>query len=502
MKTSKLLDGSFDKENLPEFLTSLSKQTSGSKEKKNIRRGKRSLIVNTSATPLEKKKQQEDEMLGINFQEEIKNLRAEVRSQAASECEADCTPLQMIKPISNRLSVHTPSRRLYPNICPGTAPSKRKRVETDSSCWTPQVHRKVNSSFRRRLGSADELPQRDKENKCDEEWHSNFNQTEERFDDERPALEEDDVRTNERNIHMMKQQSLFEKVQTWQKQSIDKFPSKALPQDKDGFKIPLVTPRPMKHKLQYRRLPSRGKPFGELKTPTVNWTSKSCLQYAPKKKESTKRRRPIASSDEGFYDELRAREETSSSDVASGIRRTLSFDTLKDPTESYDEAPHAVQEEHFEIENNMRQCTGCKPVTTLNSCTLIKELESHHYTCSFHQEFAKKLLESYEDIQQQQQQLKEQQQPQRQQEPFKIKRTLRSNSKMDGKKVVKKSLTGRERDWGSMSVFSYRSTHSQRSYATEKSVSLIPLLYNQLIQYFQGGRAFEQLKIINTILSF
>ena len=474
--TLKDFDGSLVNENLPGTFGSLKKQILGSKENKNLRRTKRSLMVeNNSAAPVEKEKRQ-DEMLGMlkdqhellqKFQEEIKNLRAEVRSQAASECEVDCTPSQMIKPISNRLNVHTPSRRLYPNICPGTAPSKRKRSEMDTGCWTPQVNRKVNAPFRRRLGSVDELPHRGNETPYDEEVYFNFNQEKERYDDEKPALAEDGGRRAERNIHTMKQQSLFEKVQTWQNQSIGNLSSEPLQRDKDGFKIPLVTPRAKKQESQHRKFASRG----QFNTPNVNWTSNSCLQFAPKKKEPTKRRRPITSSDEGFYDEIRTREETSSSDMASGIRRTLSFDGLKEQSDgSEDEAELRVVHEEETSNEVEKQCYGCKPAPTLSSCTLIEELESHHYTCSFHQEFARKLLESYEHVQQQQQQ-QQQPQPQPQPQPLsKYKRTLRSHTKLNVNKVPKKSLTGKNRDWDSMSVFSYRSTHSQRSCATEKSV--------------------------------
>ena len=126
------------------------------KLKKNVRRAKRSLPMNDPSQSINDQKatnnaveKENTEMIDMlksqhdllqKFQDEIKNLRAEVRSQAASECGFD-QQTTMTPTRGGRTPMHyyaTPSRRLYPRLCPDTAPSKRQCLDAPSASWTPQ----------------------------------------------------------------------------------------------------------------------------------------------------------------------------------------------------------------------------------------------------------------------------------------------------------------------------------------------------------------------------
>ena len=438
----------------------------------NLRRGKRSLLREELSFTKEEENKDASDMLDIlksqrellqSFQEEIQNLRAEVRSQAASEC--DMVDQGTVASSSKKRNVlirsTIPSRRLYPNLCPGTAPSKRKRMEPSMACWTPQSTRqRINASkaFSRTQISVDQIDlQRVDQFVTDDEEEDLED------DDERPALNKSS-KAKRRPTLNMKQQSLFEKVQLWQRKNLD------TSVDKDGFAIPYMTP--LIKKSMKGQLSASSSYF---KTPdVVNPKQLHRLQFAPKKKEATKKR-CLTSSDEGFSDTV----EVDSDGCVSGhgIRRTL-FDASV-----CNEAASVCQDEQkapVVISETSDLCHACNPSILLDSTTCINAIESNLNTCDFHYEFIKTIKQSYSIFNRQQQRQYEQQlsdqqshsryqkqhQKQQQQPVFKL-----MPVSMTTKRIPNRSLLNKEKEWESMSVFSYRSEASLKSHITEKTVS-------------------------------
>ena len=453
----------------------------------NLRRGKRILMADeqiSSSTKKEKnnkKNNNDSEMLEMlksqrdllqTFQEEIQNLRAEVRSQAASECDITDhgTVVTPSKKTNGSLRLAIPSRRLYPNLCPGTAPTKRKRIEPmNTTCWTPQrTRQRANSSntFSRVPKSLNQsIIHGNKPSLSDEDNDGDEEEELDEDDDERPALNNISLEVKRRPTLNMKQQSLFEKVKLWQRKNID------APVDKDGFTIPYMTP--MIKKSLNEKSSARSSYF---KTPKVfNPKHLDKLQLAPKKKEATKKR-CLTSSDEGYCDTV----EVDSDECVSGpgIRRTL-FDRCDEASSIYqDEQKAPVVEEVSDI------CHGCNPSLLLDSTSIMKVIESNVNTCDFHYELIKTIKQSYSKFNQQRKQQHQQQQHQSvsklniNQQPGKHQHHQHQQPKLvlpmpvASKRIPSCGLLTKEKDWESMSVFSYRSEASVKSHTTEKTVSL------------------------------
>ncbi|XP_066934982.1 telomere repeats-binding bouquet formation protein 1-like isoform X2 [Clytia hemisphaerica] len=442
--------------------------TNHSKLKKNVRRAKRSLPMNDICQSINDQKatntvtnvdsKDNTEMIDMlksqhdllqKFQDEIKNLRAEVRSQAASECGFD--QQATMTPSRGRTQMHyyaTPSRRLYPRLCPDTAPSKRQCLDAPSASWTPQRHdmsRLTHGSTTPSVQMLDKTPQRKYPDEGDDDV------------DERPALKKKthsstfcEEESTPSSSFMMKQQSLFEKVQLWQKQNEHNL-NAPLPQiDKDGFVMPTPMVRRIKVKENFM-----------FKTPMVNGQKmQPTIQCAPKKKEATKKRCPT-SSDEGFYDQNG--EGDSSGEVVSGIRRTLSFDHSRNEDEAsvicHDEQKAPVTSVSNTATKINKSCVACRPDLSLNSKNLIQFLEQKHFTCRTHFEFLKKIQKLYDSVK-------------RKERPAPVLNNATTKilpQPTFPMKTPKKRLDTTNTDWENTSVFSYRSIASRRSHASERS---------------------------------
>lgn len=440
----------------------------------------------SSSTKKEKNYNKDSEMLDMlksqhdllqSFQEEIQNLRAEVRSQAASEFDtSDQGTITPLKKQSRSVRSAIPYRRLLPNLCPGTAPIKRKLVkQTSSTCWTPQSTKQTTSLakvFPCLQLSTNQNELSSIEDNCDED-DNNDDDDEEKLDDndERPALKDKSLTGKRHPTLSMKQQSLFEKVKLWQRKNLD------VPVDKDGFRIPYMTPM-IKKSLNGKSTINSS----YFKTPNdLNRKRFKKLQLAPKKKEATKKR-CLTSPDEGYYDTV----EMDSDEFGPGIRRTL-FDRCDEASSIYqDEQRAPMVEEVSEI------CQGCNPSLLLDSISFMKIIESSVNTCNFHNEFIKTIRQSYLVFNQQQHQQQQRKsaskrnfnQHQRQLEKRKHHHYQRPNLiltvPVPKKRFPNRGLKSKEKHWESMSVFSYRSETSVKSHATEKTVSfcLYTFAYN------------------------
>ena len=459
----------------------------------NLRRGKRILIADeqvSSSTKKDKTNNNDTEMLVMlksqrdllqSFQEEIQNLRAEVRSQAASECDITDQGTKVVTPLKKQIgSVRSavPSRRLYPNLCPGTAPSKRKRVQPISTtCWTPQSTRqRANSSetFSRLQTYVDRSKHHQEDQFLSDDDNDDDEENELEDDDERPALNNKSLRVKGRPTLNMKQQSLFEKVKLWQRKNLD------APVDKDGFTIPYMTPT-IKKSLNEKSSATSS----YLKTPNVfNPKHLHKLQLAPKKKEVTKKR-CLTSSDEGYCDT--AEVDSDECVAGPGIRRTL-FDRSDEASTIYQDEQKAPM-----VEEVSAICHGCNPSLLLDSTSFMTAIQSSVNTCDFHYELIKTIKQSYlvfNQQRQQQQQTTLTTQQQQHQSVYKLKFNQHQPRQpvkhphrqhqlpkpvlpvqVSRKRIPSRGLLRKEKDWESMSVFSYRSEVSLKSHATEKTVS-------------------------------
>ena len=453
----------------PSQMSLKSRQIVKSTPLSNLRRGKRSLMEaeelgsktkednNNNGTEMLEMLKSQRELLQ-SFQEEIQSLRAEVRSQAASECDIGVRPIETPSKKGGRCVF--PTRRLYPNLCPGTAPSKRKRIESSDAmqCWTPQSARNRTKLPKNQHSPETPVTVTETQQRIDQDLTED-----EEYDDERPALNQ--TWTNHDALNM-KQQSLFEKVKQWQKKNLDTSPVV----DKDGFAVPRLAP--MLKKSLTGKSSSIVSSSSYFRTPDVtnlHQQQLQRLQFAPKKKEATKKR-CLTSSDEGFYDQM----EVDSVDYPSGpgIRRTL-FDKLK-----CDEAASVVcqdeQKAPVAVRSNEKSdvCQGCVPSVLLDSTSCIRMMERSLNTCNYHYEFIRSLKKAYSTFNQ----LQPQQQHHLASRQFLAPITTT-------KTVPNRGLLGKNKEWESMSVFSYRSETSIKSHATERTVSTYHTLSYSLFRF-------------------
>jgi len=143
------------------------------------------------------------------------------------------------------------------------------------------------------------------------------------------------------------------------------------------------------------------------------------------------------------------------------------------------------------VEEVSEICHGCNPSLLLDSTSFMKTIQSNVNTCDFHYQFIKTIKQSYlifnQQRQQQQTTLTTQQQQQHQpvsklnfnqQQPRQPEKHLHRQHQLpkpvlpvqvSRTRIPIRSLLRKEKDWESMSVFSYRSEVSVKSHATEKT---------------------------------
>lgn len=362
METLKDVDGAAALQNV---LMNIENENGVAVEEKsgiNLRRGKR-FPNDGNGSKNNKNRQQNNVMIEMlksqhellqKFQDDVTCLRAEVRSQSASnygdnwnQTNRCMTPSKSSAHVRQR---STPSKRLYQNICPSTEPRKRRQITNTATSYTPQPsYRRTYATCRPHVHIGSELAGKNHERRSNlgssvhmvrEEQHNIHD------DEERPALTEPagsysineshdacyvDSSSNEmRSLNRPPEYrvpSVYEKVTRWQKKTFHQ----GHETDQDGFQIPIFTPsercsngfnnpsrsslipRPVKH-LHYKTTPTMEKK-----------TENQTIQNAPKKQEPTKRRRPT-SPVESFVDEPQTPGESIADDQ--GTRRSLNFESF------------------------------------------------------------------------------------------------------------------------------------------------------------------------------